>query len=122
LTRLPITPSIRCGRIIYTWIEDRNGFGKLRPAIVMTEDIEIDNDTELVVMAITTTYADPTPAVCVPLPWHSRGHPITRLHKRSAAVVTWLASIFPRDVVGYGGDVPVSTMRLIRAKLDALDD
>ncbi len=70
-------------------------------------------------MAI-TTFTDPPPEFCVPLPWHPQGHPVTRLHQRSAAVVNWLASILSIDVVGYGGDVPKKTMRIILEKLNQL--
>src|SRR5437870_4372201 len=99
-------------------MEDRNRHAKLRPAIIITEDSEISPDADLVVMAITTTFTDPPPEFCVPLPWYPRGHPVTRLQQRSAAVVNWLSSIRASDVVGYGGEVPAKTMRVIRAKLD----
>ena len=33
--------TIRYGRIVYAWIEDRNGHGKLRPALIVTPDEEI---------------------------------------------------------------------------------
>ncbi len=111
-------PSIRSGRIVFTWIEDRNGYAKLRPAVIISQDFH--SGDPLVVMAITTTFPDPPPEFCVALPWHPRGHPITRLHQRSAAVVNWLAKIFPDDIIGYGGDVPGKIMRIIREKLDQI--
>jgi PemK-like, MazF-like toxin of type II toxin-antitoxin system len=113
-------PPIRHGRIVFAWIEDRNGHGKLRPAIVLAESDSLLPDEQLTAMAITTTFADPPPPLCVALPWHPRGHPVTRLHQRSAAVVNWLSQIRASDVVGYGGDVPSKTMRLIQKKLDEL--
>jgi mRNA-degrading endonuclease toxin of MazEF toxin-antitoxin module len=113
-----VRPSIRYGRIVFAWIRDRNGHGKLRPAIILTPDDEIPAAEELAVMAITTTFANPPPPFCVPLPWHPRRHPVTHLHQRSAAVVNWLAALTADDVVGFGGDVPPKTMRLIEAKLD----
>ena len=112
--------SLRSGRIVFAWIEDRNGFGKLRPAVVITSDQELPTVERLVVMAITTTFPDPPPHFCVPLPWHPRGHPVTRLNRRSAAVVNWLATIGVDDVVGYGGDVPAKIMHVIDEKLGDL--
>jgi mRNA-degrading endonuclease toxin of MazEF toxin-antitoxin module len=102
---------------VFCWIVDRNGFGKLRPAVVITDDEEIEPDSKLVVMAITTTFRDPPPSNHVTLPWHPRGHPVTRLTKRSAAVVDWLSPIHPSDIAGYGGDVPERIMRVIQSKL-----
>lgn len=113
-------PSIRHGRIIFAWIKDRNGYKKLRPALILTPDDEISPDAAIAVMAITTTFADPPPEFCVPVPWHPRGHPVTQLNQRSAAVVNWLADVGAADIIGYGGDVPAKTMRLIQAKLDQL--
>jgi mRNA-degrading endonuclease toxin of MazEF toxin-antitoxin module len=115
-------PAIRHGRIIFAWIKDRNGHGKLRPALVLGENVQVSANDELTVMAITTTFANPPPKFCVPLPWHPRGHPVTRLHQRSAAVANWLSMIHPADIVGYGGDVPSKTMRLIEQMLQELSE
>jgi hypothetical protein len=114
-------PSIRRGRIVFAWIKDRNGFAKLRPAIVLTDDEDLADADALTVVAVTTTFADPPPDSCIPLPWHPREHPVTRLNRRSAAVVNWLASLHPSDVVGFGGDVPARIMRAIQRKLGGLD-
>jgi hypothetical protein len=111
---------VRHGRIIYAWIADRNGFKKLRPAIIVTPEDEISDADQLSIMAITTTFTDPPPPFCVPLPWHPRAHPTTRLHKRSAEVVNWLSSIRADDIIGFGGDVPEKTMRLIRERSNQL--
>jgi hypothetical protein len=110
-------PSIRYGRIIYAWIRDRNGFGKLRPGIIITSDEEITADGPLAVAAVTTAFGDPPPASHNPVPWHPEGHPVTRLNRRSAAVVDWLSAIEPDDIVGFGGDAPARVMRLIQEKL-----
>jgi mRNA-degrading endonuclease toxin of MazEF toxin-antitoxin module len=109
--------AIRYGRIVFAWISDRRGYAKLRPAIVVVPDNQITTDDELIVVAITTTFTDPPPEFCVTLPWHPRGHPVTRLNKRSAAVCDWLAVIMPDEIVGFGGDVPARTMQLIQSKL-----
>ena len=66
---------------------------------------------------MTTTFTDPPPEFCAPLPWHPRGHPITKLAKRSAAVCNWVAALKKEQIVGFGGDVPAKTMQMIEAKL-----
>lgn len=90
------------------------------PAIIVTSDDEIDDEKPLTVMAVTTTFPDPPPASCVPLPWHPAEHPATRLRQRSAAVVDWLARIMAEDISGFGGDVPRKVMYQIEAKLRTL--
>jgi mRNA-degrading endonuclease toxin of MazEF toxin-antitoxin module len=114
---LASTSSVRYGRIVYAWIPDRHGFRKLRPAVVVLNDDEIASGGELIVAAITTTFTDPPPEFCVPLPWHPRGHPVTKLTKRSAAVCNWVAAIDMDLIVGFGGDVPAKVMQLIENKL-----
>jgi len=98
-------------------IRDRRGFSKHRPAIILTATDEITGEDDLEFMAITTTYASPAPKDHVELPWRNGGHPVTRLHRRSAAVTTWLDFASPADVLELGGDVPTKLMLQI---LDAL--
>jgi mRNA-degrading endonuclease toxin of MazEF toxin-antitoxin module len=84
--------------------------------VVITDD-EIATGGKLVVVAVTTTFADPPPKNCVPVPWHPRGHPVTRLTRRSAAVCDWIVAIDPDEIGGFAGDVPAKIMRLIADKL-----
>jgi hypothetical protein len=83
----------------------------------MITDDEIATGGELVVVAVTTTFADPPPENCVPVPWHPRGHPVTKLTRRSAAVCDWIVAIDPHEIGGFAGDVPSKIMRLIEDKL-----
>jgi hypothetical protein len=87
---------------------------------ILTPDSEITPDESISVAAITTTFADPPPAFCVPLPWHPAGGVGTALKRRSAAVCNWVAAIHPADVVGYGGDVPTRVMDVIQRKIAEL--
>jgi hypothetical protein len=116
--RLPL----RYGRIVYTWLTDHNGYSKLRPALVLSLSAEITEHSQLVVAAITTTFADPAPQFCVPLPWHPSGNCGTALRQRSAVVLNWLATIQFQDVVGFGGDVPARVMNIVQARLAELDE
>src|SRR5207253_9255644 len=103
--------ALRRGRIVWAAVRDRNGFVKRRPVIILTPTEQIQPEVgSLEVMAITTSYRHPPPADHVELPWHPRGNPTTKLNKRSAAVVNWLASIVIDDIEGFGADVPAKLM------------
>jgi mRNA-degrading endonuclease toxin of MazEF toxin-antitoxin module len=115
-------PALRYGRIVYAWIEDHRGHAKLRPALVLTPDSEITPRDSISVAAITTTFTDPPPSLCVQLLWHPAGRVGTSLKRRSAAVCNWLATIQPADVVGYGGDVPARVMVEIQRKIAELPE
>jgi hypothetical protein len=110
-------PDLRRGRIVWVSLRDRRGYSKDRPAIILTPTHDITDEDDLELMAITTTYADPTPKDHVELPWRNSGHPVTRLKRRSAAVTTWLDFASPADVLELGGDVPPKLMLQI---LDSL--
>ena len=120
---MPISPqALRYARIIYAWIEDHRGHAKLRPALVLTPDSEITQGEPITVAAITTTFTEPPPAFCVPLPWHPAGSVGTARKRQSAAVCNWLATIHPADIVGYGGDVPTRVMSAIQRKIAELPE
>jgi len=114
-------PKLRRGRIVWAEISDRNGIAKLRPVVILTPTEEIPNSNTLSVVAISTTFPDPPPGDYIPLPWHPRGHPITRLKKRSAVVAKWVATIEPQNVMEMGGDVPKKQLIAIDKKLLELD-
>jgi mRNA-degrading endonuclease toxin of MazEF toxin-antitoxin module len=109
------------GRIVWAIVRDHNGFRKRRPAIILTSTAEIAADQPLVLMAITTTYTDPAPPDCIELPWNpDRRRTSTGLARRSAAVVSWLDTIYPDEVEGFIGMVPPNRMAEIRRRLAAL--
>ena len=103
-------PDLRRGRIIWVTVRDRRGHAKHRPAIVLTATSDISHDEPLVAIAITTTFPDPPPADHIQLPWHPQGRVMTRLYKRSAAVLSWIVEIEPGDIESLGGDVPAALM------------
>lgn len=108
---------LRRGRIIWAEVRDPRGHLKLRPGIIMTPTDEIRADEPLIVMAITTTFPEPAPDDHVELPWFPRGHPVTKLRRRSAAVVTWLDGVNVENVAELCGEVPKKQMELILQKL-----
>ncbi len=106
-------PELRQGRIVIGLIKDKNGFGKRRPAVTLTEDAEIERNPFFIVAAVTITFADPPPANIVPIPWHPRGHPVTGLRQRSGVVTDWIVVMRASDVVDFVGDVPSRTLAKI---------
>ena len=73
------------------------------------------------VMAVTTTFPEPPPADHVLLPWNADPRRVgTRLARRSAAVVTWLETLYPDEVLEANGDVPAAIMRELQKRLAAL--
>jgi hypothetical protein len=85
----------------------------------MTPTAQIAVDQPLLVMAITTTYSEPPPRGHVPLPWNNEPQRVaTRLRRRSAAVVYWLDTIGPSDVLDVSGQVPPKLMSEIRKQME----
>ncbi len=85
--------------------------------IILTPTADIREDEPLIVLAITTTFPDPPPEDHILLPWSSRGQSLTRLRKRSAAVLSWVAEVPIEDVSGLEGDVPEKLMIEILERL-----
>jgi len=69
-------------------------------------------------MAITTTYPNPAPSDHIELPWNpDRRRTSTRLARRSAAVVTWLVTVYSDEVEDVIGDLPPKILNIIRQRL-----
>jgi hypothetical protein len=105
------------GRIVWAEVADANGIRKLRPAVIATPTDRIAPGGALEVVAITSRLSTPLPEDQVLLPWHSQGHPRTRLNRRCAAVCTWGARIRDTDIQDLGGLVPAPLMLSILAKV-----
>lgn len=120
---MPRRPDLRLGRIVWANIKDPRGAIKLRPAIVVTRTNDIESDQPFTVMAVSTSYPSPPPALHVELPWHpDRRRVRTRLGKRCAAVIDWLATLLPDQIEEFAGDVPPALMISILERLAELDD
>jgi mRNA-degrading endonuclease toxin of MazEF toxin-antitoxin module len=114
---------LRTGSIVWATLRDRNGFRKRRPAIVLTPSDEISHDQPIVVMAVTTTFPSPAPRNCLELPWNSDRRKVsTGLAQRSAAVLTWLDTVYIDEIDGFIGSVPSSRMREIQRRLTESED
>jgi len=116
-----VASKLLCGQIVWATVKDHNGFRKSRPVIIITPDNEISEDKPLVVMAVTTTFAEPPPDDCVELPWSQDARRVaTGLARRSAAVVTWLETAYADEITNAIGVVPVKVMATIRERLAKL--
>jgi mRNA-degrading endonuclease toxin of MazEF toxin-antitoxin module len=110
--------SFRYGRIIWARVTDRRGNRKDRPCIILTPNTELAPHKPLLVMAVTTTFPNPPPRWHIPLPWNPDPRRVrTALAQRSAAVVDWLDTIAPADVLDIRGDVPAKVLREIEEQL-----
>ena len=116
------TNQLQSGSIVWVSVSPPRGERKLRPLVVITRDEEIVLDAKIVGVAITSTFEQPAPDRMVELPWSARGHPVTRLSRRSAAVCDWLVTFRPSDVTQIKGYVPLARLLAIREKVSELAD
>lgn len=116
----PRPPRLSQGSVVWAEVADPRGNIKRRPLVIVTATDEIVLDQPIVAVAITTTYPEPPPRNCVPLPWSPHRHPATRLARRSAAVCDWLIQVLPSDIELTGGYVPARTMLRILECLQGL--
>ncbi len=106
------------GQIVWAIVRDHNGFRKRRPAIIVTPTVEISDEEPVVLLAITTTYPDPAPPDHIELPWHpDRRRTSTGLARRSAAVLTWLETVYVDEIDSIIGVVHAKLMNAIRQRL-----
>jgi hypothetical protein len=109
---------IKSGSIVWAIVRDHNGFRKRRPVIVLTADPDALAKGPIVVMAITTTFPDPSPPECIELPWNNdRRKTPTGLARRSAAVTNWLDMVYLDEIEETIGIVPAKQLRLIHDNL-----
>jgi len=117
-------PKFFCGQIIRAVVRDRHGYRKTRPVIILTPTDEIEWDSPMVVAAVTTSgLGHPLPANYLRLP--AVGEPggrITGLPKPSAAVVDWLETIYPDEILDVYGRIPERLLRELLARVGELDE
>jgi len=108
------------GAIIWANVSDPRGYVKRHPLVIITDSTEIVLDRPFVGVAVTTTYPDPPTIRHVELPWSPRGHPATRLARRSAAVCDWLVELRASQVEEIKGFIPTKTLIQILERVRAL--
>jgi len=71
-------------------------------------------------MCITSSFPDPTPKDHLLLPWNPDPRRVeTKLAKRSAAVLSWLDTLYPDEVLEVKGRIPSTLMERIQSRLRA---
>ncbi len=98
------------------WVEavGSRGRAKTRPVVIITDTSQIVLDARIVAVAVTTTFPEPAPDTHVELPWHPRGHLVTGLCRRSAAVCNWIVSLTPGSIQSVAGGLSMKlTLRIV---------
>src|SRR3712207_5583327 len=121
---MPPQTKFRHGRIVWAYLRSsRTGRRGEQPAVLLSHDPDLvqpgqfgprkGGENTLDVVGVSTkskSHALPY----VPLPYESRGHPVTRLTQDCAAIIGWYHRVsIPDDVLAFGGDVPPDRMRQI---------
>ena len=101
---------LKQGSIVWARVKDPRGILKTRPLVIITATEEILLDQPIAALAITTTFPDPPHPNQIAIPWYHRGHPATRLRRRSAVVCNWMVVIRPGDVEDIKGYLPTANL------------
>jgi hypothetical protein len=120
-------PEYRHGRIIGAYLRTKTRGKQLHPAVILTPDNEIvqperfdprkGGDNVVVVIGISTKYKLYSESF-VKLPFHSAGHPATKLTKDSAAIIGWYDIIeIDDDRRFWAGDVPREVLAEINTRV-----
>jgi mRNA-degrading endonuclease toxin of MazEF toxin-antitoxin module len=109
----------RLGSVAWAELEDANGFGKVRPVVVVTPTAEIAPGKPVRVVAITTRLPATLPDDHVLLPWDAQGKARSGLRRQSAAVATWQAEIPVARVQQVVGILPPKIIGELLAKISA---
>ena len=108
------------GSILIAQVRSKRGGEKTRPLVLLVTKQQIAEGEPLLCMAITTTYPEPAPSLCVELPWDPSGRCSTGLRQRSAAVVDWVIEIAPEDIVAVVGRLSKDKIGQILTRLAAI--
>jgi hypothetical protein len=117
LTALSLAGKLKSGRVIYATFADANGVNpKTRPAVLLHDAEQLQDDDPIVVVPVSGTFTTPLADHEVALP-HSnnpRAPAVTRLTKASVAVCSsWLPTLCRKDIVSTGGIVPPTVLQPI---------
>lgn len=110
---------LRQGDICTADMTPQRGKTKPRPVIIISKDEEIVSDSDVRVVAVSTTFRLPLSPDQIELPWDHSGNCATGLRRRSVAVCNWIDRI-PQDCIkGVRGHVsPMVLLRILdRVKL-----
>ena len=107
-------PPARRGSIVWVELLDPQGRNpKRRPAVIVSDDEEIQASGEAWVVAVSTQLNEAPREVQVDLPWHANRHACTGLTERCSAVCTWLERVKVSEILTHIGMVPTAQMLAI---------
>ncbi len=109
----------RLGSVAWAELEDDNGFGKVRPVVIVTPTSEIVPGKSVRVVAITTRLPPILPDDHVLLPWDAQGKARSGLRRRCAAVASWQAEVPVDCVRQVVGILPPTIVDEVLAKVAA---
>ena len=89
---------------------------KVRPAVILTSNEDLQHGGPIVMAAISSTLPDPLTLDHVLLPWHNNRHPRTGLTKRAAVVCSWVIRVDRRAIERISGKVPEARLKEIATR------
>ena len=99
------------GQVVDVSITDPNGRNtKIRPAVVLTDASELTDDSEIIVVAISTKFTLPLRSDYVKMPWSYDGRVKTGLVEPCVAKCHWLAKVTKKQIVSVRGWLPSAVM------------
>lgn len=107
------------GSIVWCKVYDRQGRNpKCRAGVIITETNEIEDNGQVVIVAIAGDPDDPSVGLSVELPWH-RDKRLSRtgLTKKCYAICHWLVAIRVSDIEDVTGRVPADRLNVILENL-----
>ena len=112
-------PKPEQGRIVLVEIFDpQSRNAKTRPAVIVSKNEEIQAESLIWCVAITSAVPDKLPDDCVMLPFQQSGRSRTGLKCRSAAMCSWLFEITEDEIEKYLGVTPPEELQDILAYLE----
>lgn len=92
--------AVRFGDIVLVEMLDPQGHNpKVRRAVVLTTNRQLEQSEPIVVAGITGTLQPPLGPEFVELPWQNPRHPKTGLTKRCAVMCSWIAVVDPAAII-----------------------
>lgn len=107
------------GSVVWSELEDANGFRKVRPAVSISLTADITAGQPVRLVAVTTRLPTPLPDDHVLLPWDRQGKARSGLRQKCVAVCSWLAEVPLSAVQQVVGLLPPPVIAEILAKVPA---
>src|SRR5438876_501836 len=99
------------GQIILVPVPDGHGHEKPHPAVVLSPMDQINAESKLRVVCISTQIENPCPSYHVRLPWKRPHHPRTGLNNPNVAKCNWLVRVDQAKVIKVMGFAPARHLK-----------